>query len=376
MHATAFPHGLSMALAHEWLDVRAGSEKTFELMCRAFPEADLYALTVNPSTDWDFGGRAITTTLLDRPFFRAHRSLSLPLMPLAWRRITGRRYDVVVTSSHACAKGFNPGRRALHLSYVYSPMRYAWYPELDQRSGFVPPFATRAFRAWDRRSADWVDEFASISTAVAERIRDTYGRESTVIFPPVDVEFFHPAPVAEERTHLLACSRMIPYKRLDLAVEVAAELCLPLVVAGRGPDEARLRNLAERIAPGLVSFEIGPDDRRLRELYRTASALIFAAHEDFGIVPVEAQACGTPVVALDQGGTRDTVVPGGTGALVAEQTAAAFAAGVEAVLAAGISPAGCVANAARFSERTFTESLLAWVAGAVEGRALRPAVAA
>lgn len=373
MRETAFPHGVSMAIAHEWLDARAGSEKTFELMGRAFPDADVYALTVNPSTAWDFGGRPIRTTLLDRTFFRNHRSLSLPLMPLAWRAVTDRRYDVVVTSSHACVKGFKPGRQALHLSYVYSPMRYAWYPELDQRAGFVPPFATKAFRAWDRRSADWVDEFASISTAVADRVRETYGRESTVIFPPVDVEFFHPAPEPPERTHLLACSRMIPYKRLDLAIETAARLGLPLVVAGRGPDEARLRDLADRIAPGLVTFEIGPDDHRLRELYRTASALIFAAHEDFGIVPVEAQACGTPVVALAEGGTRDTVIPGRTGELVAAQTAAAFAAGVETVLASKLSAADCVAHAARFSEQTFTDALVAWVAGALEGRVLAPA---
>ena len=158
-----------MALAHEWLDARAGSEKAFEALARIFPDADLYALTDTLGPQFDSGGRPVRTTFLARvPVLRDRRDIALPVMPLAWRRASRRRYDVVITSSHACVKGFRPGRQALHLCYCYTPMRYVWDPH-DRRSGLhrlgdLGPRAAR--RAWERRAAYWVDIFAGISTAV------------------------------------------------------------------------------------------------------------------------------------------------------------------------------------------------------------------
>lgn len=357
-----------MALAHEWLDARAGSEKAFEALAAIFPDADLYALTDTLGDGFHSGGRPVTTTAIARiPGLRNRRDLALPLMPLAWKTVTRQSYDVVITSSHACVKGFRPARTAVHLCYCYTPMRYVWEPS-DRRSGVhrlgaLGPRA--ALRNWDRRSAHWVDSFAAISTAVQHRIDRCYGRRSRVIHPPVDTEFFSPSPLDADRAasprgpFLLACSRFVPYKRLDLAILAADAVGLPIIVAGRGPGEPALRALAETVSVP-VTFEVGPTDERLRELYRSAEAFVFPALEDFGIVAVEAQACGTPVVALAQGGTADTVVDGRTGALVAAQTTGLFAEGVERALATRNS-AACVQNADLFSMKAFETRVRDWV---------------
>lgn len=352
-----------MAVVHEWLDSRSGSEKVFEAMSASFPNADLYALTRAPEVPFDLGGRRVATTMLDRPRLRARRELTLPAMPLAWAALQpSRAYDVVLTSSHACAKGF-PAGEALHLCYCHTPMRYAW--DLDDRPARLRPLVDAGLeimRRWDRRSSERVHAFAANSSEVRDRIRRFYGREARVIPPPVDTDFYHPADNgAEGEPFVLAVSRFVAYKGLDIAVEAAARCAMPLVVAGSGPQEGALRRLAARCG-GKVRFEIAPDDRRLRELYRGARALLFPPFEDFGIVPVEAQACGTPVIALDAGGTRDTVEHGVTGQRVAQRNAEDFASALGQTLVFPPSPEACRANAERFSGARFAERLGAWVA--------------
>jgi glycosyltransferase involved in cell wall biosynthesis len=352
-----------VALCHEWLAARHGSEKTFEAMAGALPHAALHALTLNPSVELRFGGRQVRTTFLDHPRLRSrNRMLQLPLMPLAWRYASRDAYDVVVTSSHACAKGFWPARGALHLCYCYTPMRYAWLAGIDQRRrrSMASRAGERALKAWDLRSVAWVDEFAAISTTVARRIEEFYGRPSVVIHPPVDTNRFTPGDPAGREGFALAVSRMIPYKRLDLAVQAAHRLRHPLVIAGAGPEEGRLRALAAELSAD-VRFVVNPGDDDLAALYRGAGVLVFPAEEDFGIVPVEAQACGTPVVAYGAGGALDTVVPGETGVLVAEQTVASVAGGIEAVLGGRFDPAACRRNAERFSPTRFRDRFLDWV---------------
>ncbi len=185
-----------MALAHEWIDQRAGSEKTFEVLAGLYPEADLYALTNSMGSAFA-GGRPVRTTFISRiPALRDRKALALPLMPLAWRAASRQQYDLVITSSHACVKGFRPAREAIHLCYCHAPMRYVWDPH-DARGGLhrlerYGPGA--ALRRWDRNSVRWVDDFAAISTAIQERIERSYGRESRVIHPPVDTSFYSPAP--------------------------------------------------------------------------------------------------------------------------------------------------------------------------------------
>lgn len=356
-----------IALCHEWLSGRSGSEKTFEIMAQEFPEADLYSLTWNRSASFDFGARQVETTFLDRVGALGGRNaLQLPLMPLAWRYSSRKEYDVVVTSSHACSKGFWPGRRALHLCYCYTPARYLWMSSIDARerralvNAAVSPIAA-ALKTWDKHSAKWVDDFAAISQAVSGRIERIYGRQARVIHPPVATRFFTPDPGCAREDFVLAVSRMVPYKRLDLAIHACKLAGVPLVLAGTGPQELELRELAAGIRHP-VEFVISPDDATLRTLYRSCKAVIFPPEEDFGIVPVEAQACGTPVVALGRGGSLDTVLDGITGVLVEEQRAEPFADGLEQALDEGrFSPKDCLRNAERFSEELFRRRFRSWV---------------
>ena len=358
-----------MALCHEWLASRYGSEKTFLAMAEALPGADLHALSWERS-EISFGDRDVRTTFLDRAGpLRDRRDLQLPLMPLAWRLASRRRYDLVVTSSHACAKGFRPARRALHLCYCYTPLRYVWLPSVDRRRAQGPLVRTAAvgLRRWDLASVAWVDEFAGISNAVRERIERIYDRPARVIFPPVDTDFYTPEDTGGRGDFALVASRMIPYKRIDLVIRACRAVGVRLVVAGSGPDEPRLRALAAE--PGSpVEFVIRPSDHELRQLYRRAAALVFPAEEDFGIVAVEAQACGTPVVALAAGGSLDTVRDGVTGTLVPDQTEGSLAEGIRQVLSRPVDVAACRRHARTFSATAFADAFTAWVSEAASAR--------
>jgi glycosyltransferase involved in cell wall biosynthesis len=353
-----------VALVHEWLASRAGSEKTFERMTQVLPGADVYALTADRAAGFEIEAPIRTTVLQRLPVLRDKRNLSLPVMPLAWRCLRTKPYATVITSTHAYARFVPAARAAAHLSYVYTPLRYAWLPEVDGR-GATPLMAPAraALRGLDKRSVRHVDRFAAISNVVRERIEEFYDREAEVVFPPVDTEYFAAAPggdAAAREPFVLGVSRWIRYKRLDLVIDAASRLGLPAVIAGHGPGEAELRTLADR-AGVPVTFERRPSDERLRELYRTAAVLVFPAEEDFGIVPVEAQSAGTPVVAYARGGSLDTVDDGVSGALVHEQTAEAFAAGIERVLGMEPNAAGRREHAERFSVEAFRRGFADWV---------------
>jgi glycosyltransferase involved in cell wall biosynthesis len=353
-----------VALVHEWLASRAGSEKTFERMTQVLPRADVYALTANPEAGFEIEAPIRTTALQRLPVLRDRRNLSLPVMPLAWRCLRTKPYATVITSSHAYARYVPAARAAAHLSYVYTPLRYAWLPEVDGR-GATPVMAPAraALRALDKRSTRHVDRFAAISNVVRQRIEEFYDREAEVVYPPVDTQYFAAAPAADSggrEPFVLGVSRWIHYKRLDLVIDAASRVGLPVVIAGHGPGEAELRAVAER-ARVPVTFERRPSDERLRDLYRAAAALVFPAEEDFGIVPVEAQAAGTPVVALARGGSLDTVADGLSGALVHEQTAEAFAAGIERVLGMEPRDEALRRHVDRFSVEAFRRGFADWV---------------
>jgi glycosyltransferase involved in cell wall biosynthesis len=306
---------MKIALVHDWLVSFAGSERVIEQILAVFPDADLFAL-VDFLPESERGGifkKARTSFLQHVPFSRRHYRSYLPLMPFAVEHFDLSSYDLILSSSHAVAKGVRKQDGQLHICYCHTPMRYAWdlREQYLRESGLgtgLTGIAARAvlerLRSWDARTATRVDHFIANSRYIAERIRRSYGRESTVIYPPVDVEAFTVSRARDD--FYLAASRMVPYKRMDLIVEAFKSLPdRKLIVIGDGPDFQKVSRRAGRNVRILGHVP----GNELRAYLQTARAFIFAAEEDFGIIPVEAQACGTPVIAYGRGGAVETVVP-------------------------------------------------------------------
>lgn len=363
---------MKVAVVHEWLESYAGSERAVEQILEVWPEADLFAVCdfLPPDERAFLRGRPVRTTFIQRlPFARRHFRLYLPLMPLAIEQLDLSGYDLVISSSHAVAKGVLTGPGQLHVSYIYSPMRYAW--DLQNQylrqsgtdrglKGALTRLMLHRLRMWDRSSAAGVDVPVAISDYIAERVRKTWRRDALVVHPPVDLDGF---PLGEARGgHYLTASRMVPYKRVDLVVD--AFRAMPsrrLVVVGDGPEQKRVADAAAG-APNIELRGRVPQ-AELVEAVRTARAFVFAAEEDFGIAMVEAQACGTPVIAYGKGGARDIVrappYPEPTGLFFAEQTAPAIVDAVERfeALSPAIAAADCRANAERFSRENFRAAM-------------------
>lgn len=330
----------------------------------AVPEAVVYSLVFKPSASLAdlVGDRKVRTSFLQRlPGSRRWHVLYLPLMPLAAETLEVRDCDIVVSSSHAVAKGVRTRQDQLHISYVHTPMRYAWELEGDYVRGVdcrVLGGAARAvlhyLRLWDVVSAARVDTFVANSWNVARRIWKVYRRRAKVIYPPVDVGRFE--PTEEKEDYYVTVTRVVPYKRVDVLVEAFRQLGRPLVVVGDGPELKRLRKRASRN----VRFLGWQPEHVVKEYLERAKAFVFAAHEDFGIAPVEAQAAGTPVIAYGRGGVTESVVPGETGLFFYEQTPEAL---VEAVLEFERNPRRFSvermrSNAERFSKERFKREFL------------------
>ena len=322
---------MKTAIVHDWLVVYAGAERVLEQMLQVLPDADLFSLIdFVPDAERGFlGGRRARTSFLQRlPGAHAHYRRYLPLMPLAIEQFDLSGYDLVVSSSYAVAKGVLTGPDQLHLCMCYSPMRYAWDLQhqylretgLDRGvRGVLARQLLHRVRNWDARTGNGVDEFIAISRFVGRRIRKVYRRESTVIYPPVAVDIFTPGPPRE--SFYLTASRLVPYKRVDIVVDAFAGLPdRTLIVIGDGPERTRL---GLRAAPN-VHFLGHQSLPILREHMQRARAFLFAAEEDFGIVPLEAQATGSPVIAFGRGGARETIrgldCPQPTGIFFDQQT--------------------------------------------------------
>lgn len=364
-----------IAVVHEWLIDYAGSERVLAEILRCFPQADLFTLVDRMPEDErsPLGGkRARTSFLQSMPGIASHLKYYLPLMPFAVEQLDVTGYELVISSSHTVAKGVITSPDALHLSYVHSPMRFAWdlqfaYLEDEGAASGARSIPARWLlhwlRQWDRRSAAGVDHFAANSAFVARRILKAWRREATVIHPPVDTESFVPAGTRGD--YYVTAGRLMPYKRVDLIVE--AFRALPerrLVVIGDGPQMARVR----RIAPPNVQLVGSQPAAAMRGHLAGARAFVFAAVEDFGIAPLEAQACGTPVIALRRGGAAETIAgleaPAPTGVFYEEQSAAAIAAAVQQFEKeeARITAAACRANAERFTAARFRDEFSRYVA--------------
>ena len=317
---------MRVAVVHEWLTSHAGSEKVVEQILQLYPEADLFSLVdfLSPEQRHFIGHRSVQTSFLQKlPLAKRMFRQYLPLMPLAVEQFDLSAYDLVISSNHAVAKGVLVAPHQLHISYVHTPIRYAWdlqHQYLQQTGldrglkGALTRLILHYLRLWDTASANRVDCFVANSHFVAKRIWRAYRRRATVIYPPVDVTRFdwqHPRD-----SFYLTVSRFVPYKRVDLTVEAFNQLGLPLVVIGDGPDWARIAAMA---GPNIRLLGKQPDAVVTDHMQR-CQGFIFPAEEDFGITPVEAQAAGAPVIAFGRGGVAETVSHGVTGILFAEQT--------------------------------------------------------
>lgn len=366
---------MKIAIVSDWLVTYAGAEKVLEQMVECFPEADLFAV-VDFLDDRKFvkNKRSTTTFIQHLPFARKKYRAYLPLMPFAIEQLDLSQYDVVVSSSHAVAKGVLTGPDQVHISYVHSPVRYAWdlqHQYLVQSKltrglkSWIARLSLHYIRMWDTRTAAGVDYFLCNSNFIRRRILKTYRRDAQVLYPPVDLDAFSVKETKED--FYLTASRMVPYKKVDLIAESFTRMPgRKLVIIGDGPEMDRVRAKAGSNVSilGYQSFEV------LRDHMQRAKAFIFAAEEDFGITPVEAQACGTPVIAFGKGGAVETVrdiqSAQPTGVLFATQTVDAVVHAVEKFESnlPLFTAANCRANAERFSTGLFKEVFTAYVRNA------------
>jgi glycosyltransferase involved in cell wall biosynthesis len=366
-----------VALVHDWLTGMRGGEKVLDAICQIYPDATLYTLVQVPgSVSARIEQRRIKRSVVQwlprsGELYRQY----LPLFPGAVELFDLDGYDLVISSSHCAVKSVIRGIAATHVCYCHSPMRYAWdqfgaYFGPDQvgpvRSRILRPILARLAR-WDAATAGRVDSFLANSQYVAGRIRRYYNRGSTVVYPPVDTAFYRlpePSGRHQPETSFLIVSALVPYKRLDVAIDACRQAQVPLKIVGRGPEESRLRHLA---GPD-VDFLGWRSDEEIRELYGGATAVLLPGTEDFGMVPVEAQACGTPVVALRAGGACETVIDGVTGVFVEDESAEAFATGLSLARMVDREQAAILENAERFSRSRFMTEFQAAVTEALAAR--------
>ncbi len=359
---------MKIAIVHDWLVVHGGAEKVLDELLAVFPDADLFALLCHMPGEPPrrYRGRPVRTSYVQRlPGGVSHYRHWLPVFTHAIRTLDLSGYDLIVSSSYCVAKGVRVRPRQRHLSYCYTPVRYAWdlREQYLDTSGLRGPARWAAglvldrLRAWDARSNDGVDRFLTLSHHIAERIRRCYGRESEVVYPPVDLEFFTPSP--GPRHGFVTASRLVPYKLVPMLVRAFAQLpdC-PFTVIGDGPDLEACR----RAAAGHAHIRVlghQPGDVLRAEL-RRAEAFVFAAFEDFGIAPLEAQACGTPVIAYGAGGATETVSDGRSGRFFPRQDEESVIAAVQAFRRAPqLDAVDCRANAERFSAAQFRDGVRA-----------------
>lgn len=356
---------MKIALVHDWLTGMRGGEKCLEVLCRHFPDATLHTLLHKPgSTSPTIERMRTRTSFLDRlPGIARHYRYWLPLMP---RAIESLRLpddvDLVVSLSHAVSKGVLAPPGVPHVCYCFTPMRWAWHlrdeyfgPARRGPRAWLRERLLDRLRDWDRRTADRVTRFVAISHAVADRIAECYGRPSEVIYPPVDTDYYTPDPRVEREGYYLVVSALVPYKRIDLAIDACRQLGRRLVIVGAGPERQRL---ARRAGPR-TTFLGWQTDAQIRDHLRRCRALVFPGHEDFGIVPVEAQACGAPVIAYARGGATETVGDD-TGVFFARPTRESLVAAIERFESrrARFSPAAARAQAENFRVARFEREML------------------
>lgn len=312
-----------VAIVHDWLTNYGGAERVIEIFCEIFPDAPIYTLVYDKNNMEDkFPEKKVKTSFIQKiPFSEKIYTKMLPLMPRAFESFDLNDYDIVLSSSSSCAKGVITGPETMHVSYIHSPMRYAWdlYHEYYNETGLLSKIFMNLFminiRQWDIINTTRIDHLLANSSFVKRRIKKYYKREAKVIYPPVNTDFFRPSNENKENYYFIV-SRFVPYKKIDLAIKAFNEMGKKLIVAGSGSQEDYLK----KIAKSNIKFVGRVSDQKLKEYYQNCKALIFCAKEDFGIIPVEAQACGKPVIAYGKAGALETVENNKTGVFFKNQT--------------------------------------------------------
>lgn len=355
---------MNVALVHDWLNQVGGAEDVLENLVALFPQRPLYTSLYwrekMPAhwQQWD-----IRTSFIDRlPLAHKKQQLYFPLYPLAFEQFDFREYDLVISNKSGFCHGIITGPETMHICYCLTPTRYIWryhqYAEQENLGrvtrGLLPPFLAY-LRQWDRLAADRVDYFIAISQEVRRRIAKMYGRDSVIIYPPVDTARFEPATRIDD--YYVIVGRLVPYRRIDLLIAAFNKMGRRLLIAGSGRDRERL----EALAGPTVEFLGYVPDADLPDLLARARAFMFPGEEDFGIAPIQAMAAGRPVIAYAAGGALDTVIPGETGVLFAEQSVAGIVAAVEGFDDTAVSPARIRTHAERFDTAVFRQKLQAFV---------------
>jgi glycosyltransferase involved in cell wall biosynthesis len=356
---------LKIALIHDWLVSMRGGEKVLEVFCQLFPSAPIYTLvhrlgTVSPIIEQ----HKIYTSMIQRfPFGAKYYQRYLPLFPTAIEQFNVNDYDVIISTSHAVAKGVRSSSRSLHICYCFTPMRYIWdqYEQYfgNGRASLLTRTAMRLsreyLRSWDVRSSDRVNYFIADSRTVQERIKRIYGRGSDLIYPPVDLERF--SVTRTDDGFYLIVSALVPYKRIDLAVAAFNRNGERLVIIGTGSEEQQLKAVAKKN----IEFLGWRSDTEVKQYYERCRALIFPGEEDFGIVPVEAMACGKPVVAYARGGATETVINGSTGVYFHERTPDDLNRALISLSKLHLDPEKIRGHAVQFGKENFVRSIQKYV---------------
>lgn len=366
---------INTAVVADWLVTYAGAERVLCEMLKTVPHADLYAVIdfIDETTrKKHFQGKLAQTTFIQHlPFAQKKYRNYLPFMPYAIEQLDVSKYDVVISSSHAVAKGILTGPDQLHISYVHSPIRYAWdlqhqyLNELHLNKGLkslIIRWLLHKIRMWDHRTSNGVDHFVANSKFIARRIKKVYGREADVIYPPVNTDMFQPKDNKDD--YYVTASRMVPYKKIDLIVEAFSHMKdKKLVVIGDGPDMEKIKAKASKNIE-ILGYQ---NNEVMQEYMRNAKAFVFAAEEDFGITPVEAQACGTPIIAFGKGGALETVVgknaENPTGVFFEEQKIESLVTAVNSFEREQhiYTPENCRSNALKFSTDRFNQEFSTYI---------------